>query len=36
MWEVLKWLAVFAIALLVIIIGASFVLGTPNPLDQIF
>lgn len=36
MWEVLKWLAVFAIALLVIIVGASFVLGTPNPLDNIF
>lgn len=36
MWEVLKWLAVFAAALLVIIIGASYVLGTPNPLDLIF
>jgi hypothetical protein len=36
MWEVLKWLAVFAIALLVIIIGASYVLGTPNPLDTLF
>ena len=36
MWEVLKWLAVFAVALLVIIIGASFFLGTPNPLDTLF
>jgi hypothetical protein len=36
MWEVLKWLGVFAIALLVIIIGASWVLGTPNPIDTIF
>ncbi len=36
MWEVLKWLAVFAVALLVIIIGASFFLGTPNPLDTFF
>lgn len=36
MWEVLKWLGIFAIALLVIIIGASFILGTPNPLDTFF
>ena len=36
MWEVLKWLAVFAVALLVIIIGASYFLGTPNPLDTFF
>ena len=36
MWEVLKWLGLFAAALLVIIIGASFVLGTPNPLDILF
>jgi hypothetical protein len=36
MWEVLKWLAVFAAALFVIIIGASFVLGTPNPLETLF
>jgi hypothetical protein len=36
MWEVLKWLAVFAAALFVIIIGASFILGTPNPLDRLF
>ena len=36
MWEVLKWLGVFAIALLVIVIGASYLLGTPNPLDLLF
>lgn len=36
MWDVLKWLAVFAIALLVIVIGASWVLGTPNPLNNLF
>jgi hypothetical protein len=36
MWEVLKWLGVFAAALLVIIVGASFFLGTANPLDSLF
>jgi hypothetical protein len=36
MREVLKWMAVFAAALLVIIIGASFFLGTPNPIDVLF
>jgi hypothetical protein len=36
MREVLKWMAVFAAALLVIIIGASFFLGTPNPIDILF
>jgi len=36
MWDVLKWLAVFGIALLAIIIGASYVLGTPNPIDTLF
>ena len=36
MWEVLKWLAVCAAALFVIIIGASFIVGTPNPLDTLF
>jgi hypothetical protein len=36
MREVLKWMAVFAAALLVIIIGASYFLGTPNPIDILF
>lgn len=36
MWDVLKWMSIFAAAILVIIIGASFVLGTPNPLDTLF
>ena len=36
MWDVLKWMGVFLAAILVIIIGASFVLGTPNPIDTLF
>lgn len=36
MWDVLKWLGVFAIALLVLVIGATWVLGMPNPLNNLF
>ena len=34
MWEVLKWFAVFAIAVLLIVAGIFWVMGRPLPLPQ--
>jgi hypothetical protein len=34
MWEVLKWLAVFVIALLLIVAGLFWLMGRPLPLPE--
>ena len=34
MWEVLKWFAVFVIAVLLIVAGIFWVMGRPLPLPQ--
>jgi hypothetical protein len=36
MWDVLRWFAVFVIAVLLIVAGIYFVLGRPLPLPQLF
>jgi hypothetical protein len=36
MWDVLRWFAVFVIAVLLIVVGIYFVLGRPLPLPQLF
>jgi hypothetical protein len=36
MWDVLRWFAVFVIAVLLIVAGIYFVLGRPLPIPQLF
>jgi hypothetical protein len=36
MWDVLRWFAVFIIAVLLIVAGIYYVLGRPLPLPQLF
>jgi hypothetical protein len=35
MWEVLRWMIVFVLALLLIVIGIYLVLGQPLPIPQL-
>jgi hypothetical protein len=34
MWEVLRWMAVFVVAMLLIVVGIYLVLGKPLPFPQ--
>jgi hypothetical protein len=34
MWEVLRWMIVFVLALLLIVVGIYLVLGQPLPIPQ--
>ena len=36
MWDVLRWFAVFVIAVLVLIAGLYWILGKPLPIPQLF
>jgi hypothetical protein len=36
MWDVLRWFAVFVIAVLVLIAGVYLVLGKPLPIPSLF
>jgi hypothetical protein len=36
MWDVLRWFAVFVIAVLLIVVGIYVVLGRPLPFPQLF
>jgi len=36
MWEVLKWMAVFVAAILVMVAGLYIILGKPLPIPQLF
>jgi hypothetical protein len=36
MWDVLRWFAVFVIAVLVLVAGVYLVLGRPLPIPSLF
>jgi hypothetical protein len=36
MWDVLRWFAVFVIAVLVLVAGVYLVLGKPLPIPSLF
>jgi hypothetical protein len=36
MWDVLRWFAVFVIAVLVIVAGIFWIMGRPLPIPQLF
>lgn len=36
MWEVLRWFAVFVVAVLVMVAGLYWILGKPLPIPNLF